>query len=86
MEYAEKVMADLIRKGVRVEIYSDSEPMKVKIAKAQSQKVPYMLVVGDREADAESVAVRYRQGGDQGKKRLAFYKQVQLAIDREAKP
>ncbi len=48
------------RKGVRVEIYADSEPMKVKIAKAQAQKVPYMLVVGDKEAEADSVAVRDR--------------------------
>jgi threonyl-tRNA synthetase len=66
MEYAERVMSDLTRKGVRVEIYSESEPMKVKIAKAQSQKVPYMLVVGDKEAEADSVAVRDRTEGDIG--------------------
>ena len=40
--------------------------MKVKIAKAQAQKVPYMLVVGDKEAEAASVAVRDRHEGDIG--------------------
>jgi threonyl-tRNA synthetase len=66
MDYAENVMAELARTGVRAEIYAESEPMKVKIAKAQSQKVPYMLVVGDKESDADSVAVRDRTEGDIG--------------------
>ena len=52
--------------GVRVEVYDDNEPMRVKIAKAQGQKVPYMLVVGDKEAEDGLVAVRERTEGDIG--------------------
>jgi len=66
MEYAEEVSKDLMDADVRVEVYSESEPMKIKIAKAQQQKVPYMLVVGDKEADARTVAVRERTQGDIG--------------------
>ena len=66
IEYAEEVAAQLKAADVRYEIYSDSEPMKVKIAKAQQQKVPYMLVVGDKEAEDGNVALRERTGGDVG--------------------
>lgn len=53
--------------GGRVEIFEDSEPLRVKIAKAQSQKIPYMLVLGDKEIETGEVAVRDRQKGDLGK-------------------
>jgi threonyl-tRNA synthetase len=66
MEYAEGVAGELVGAGVRVEVYAESEPMKVKIAKAQGQKIPYMLVVGDREAESSEVAVRERTEGDIG--------------------
>jgi len=65
-EYADQVRAGLAEADVRVEVYAESEPMKIKIAKAQQQKVPYMLVVGDKEAEAETVAVRERTQGDIG--------------------
>jgi len=52
--------------GVRAEVYSDNEPMRVKIAKAQQQKVPYMLVVGDKEIERDTVGVRERLAGDIG--------------------
>lgn len=73
LEYAEKVAAELKAAGVRVEIYSDSEPMKIKIAKAQQQKVPYMLVVGDKEAESGAVAVRDRTEGDLGAQTVAEF-------------
>ncbi len=66
LDYAEKVATELKEAGLRVETYAESEPMKIKIAKAQQQKVPYMLVVGDREAEAGTVAVRERTEGDIG--------------------
>ena len=53
--------------GGRVEIFKESEPLRVKIAKAQSQKIPYMLVLGDKEIESGEVAVRDRQKGDLGK-------------------
>ncbi len=52
--------------GGRVEIYDQNEPMKVKIAKAQSQKIPYMVVLGDKEIEERLVSVRERFEGDLG--------------------
>ena len=65
-EYAESVRASLDSSGYRVEVDSRNERMNQKIRTAQLQKVPYMLVVGDREAEAGAVAVRQRDGGDLG--------------------
>ena len=52
--------------GGRVELYDQNEPMRVKIAKAQAQKVPYMVVLGDREIEEGTVSVRDRHEGDLG--------------------
>jgi threonyl-tRNA synthetase len=60
LEYAETVRAQLAAQDIRVEIDSRSERMNLKIRNAQQQKVPYMLVVGDKEAEADAVAVRLR--------------------------
>ncbi|HEY5275610.1 MAG TPA: threonine--tRNA ligase, partial [Coriobacteriia bacterium] len=66
LDYAADVRRQLEKAGVRVEVYSDNEPMRIKIAKAQQQKVPYMLVVGDKEAESGQVGVRERTAGDIG--------------------
>jgi threonyl-tRNA synthetase len=66
LDYAKEVRAKLEKRGVRVEVYSDNEPMRIKIAKAQQQKTPYMLVVGDKEAESGQVGVRERTAGDLG--------------------
>jgi threonyl-tRNA synthetase len=63
-EYAEEVAARLRRDGVRVDVDARSERMQHKIREAQLQKVPYMLVVGDREREARAAAVRLRSGED----------------------
>jgi threonyl-tRNA synthetase len=65
-EYAERVVDDLRAEGLRVEMDDRGERMQAKIRDAQMQKVPYMLVVGDREQEAEAVAVRQRDGSDLG--------------------
>ena len=52
--------------GGRVEVMDQNEPMKVKIAKAQSQKIPYMIVMGDKEVEEKLVSVRERSEGDLG--------------------
>lgn len=61
---------DLVKKikdaGGRVEMYDQNEPMRVKIAKAQSQKIPYMVVLGDKEIENGTVSVRDRHEGDLG--------------------
>jgi threonyl-tRNA synthetase len=63
-EYARKVAADLKAAGFRVEVDERAERMNAKIRDAQMQKVPYMLVVGNKEAEAGAVAVRLRTGED----------------------
>ncbi|GAB4280544.1 MAG: threonine--tRNA ligase [Coriobacteriia bacterium] len=65
-DYAREVADELGSAGVRVEVDEASEPMKMKIARAQQQKVPYMLVVGDKEVADGCVAVRDRAQGDIG--------------------
>ncbi|MDR1082639.1 MAG: threonine--tRNA ligase [Coriobacteriales bacterium] len=69
-DYAYEVKDALGRVGGRVEIFDQNEPMRSKIAKAQSRKIPYMLVVGDREADERTVSVRERKEGDLGSRPL----------------
>ena len=64
IDYAHDVLADLRAAGFRAEIDARSERMNAKIRDAQLQKVPYMLVVGDREAEAKAVSVRTRAGED----------------------
>ena len=65
-EYAESVKTRLESKGFRAEVDGRSERMNLKIRNAQLQKVPYMLVVGDREQEDGAVAVRTREGGNLG--------------------
>ena len=64
--YARRVVDDLRAEGLRVELDDRSERMQAKIRDAQMQKVPYMLVVGDKEEEAQAVAVRLRSGDDLG--------------------
>ena len=63
---AAALAARLKAAGGRVEVYGQNEPMRVKIAKAQSQKIPYMVVLGDKEVENGTVSVRDRHEGDLG--------------------
>ena len=65
-QYADEVKALLEKAGFRVEVDHRNEKIGKKIREAQLKKVPYMLVLGDKEAEAATVAVRNRAGGDQG--------------------
>jgi threonyl-tRNA synthetase len=69
-DYARLVQARLAAAGLRVELDERQEKIGYKIREAQLQKVPYMLVTGDREAAESTVSVRSRTGGDLGAKRL----------------
>ncbi len=64
--YAKELLAQLRAKDIRATIDADSEKIGAKIRRAQMEKIPVMLVVGAREAEAGAVAVRRREGGDQG--------------------
>ena len=63
-EYAHKVLAELKSAGIRAEVDLRGERMNAKIRDAQLQKIPYMLVVGDKEAAANAVSVRLRTNVD----------------------
>jgi threonyl-tRNA synthetase len=77
-EYAQQVASRLRQAGLRVEVDARPERMQAKIRDAQLQKVPYMLIVGDREARAGAVAVRLRTGQDLGSVPLEdFIRRVQ---------
>jgi threonyl-tRNA synthetase len=65
LDYARDVARQLKAEGVRVETDDSNEKLGAKIRNAQLQKVPYMLVLGEKEAQAGTVTVRKRSGGDQ---------------------
>ncbi|NQW02660.1 MAG: threonine--tRNA ligase [Acidobacteria bacterium] len=70
LEWAEAVQTRLAAAGLRVQVDARVEKIGYKIREAQLQKVPYMLVMGDRETAEGTVAVRSRTGGDQGARAL----------------
>jgi threonyl-tRNA synthetase len=85
MEYARQVNARLAEAGLRSHLDDRNEKVNFKIREAQLQKIPYMLVVGDREAQAGTVAVRNRKHGDLGAKPLdEFLAEIQRLIDTKA--
>jgi threonyl-tRNA synthetase len=66
LSYGRKVLDQLRSSGFRVEMDERSEKVGAKIRRAQTEKIPFMLVVGPKEAEGETIAVRSRTGGDQG--------------------
>ena len=84
-EYARSVRKQLDDAGIRATVDERSEKVNLKIRDAQLQKIPYMLVVGDREQESGKVAVRNRKLGDQGAQPLAdFMAAVRKLIDDKA--
>jgi threonyl-tRNA synthetase len=79
-EYASRVAVELKAIGLRVEANLRSDKIGAKIRDAQLQKVPFMLVVGDREMEQGSVAVRERSQGDIGVMSIEEFKQKALAL------
>ncbi|MFY9583350.1 MAG: threonine--tRNA ligase [Candidatus Acidiferrales bacterium] len=73
LDYARKVSAALAEAGFRAHLDDRNEKLQAKIRDAQLQKVPYMLVVGGKEAEAGTVAVRHRSRGDLGPQPLAEF-------------
>jgi threonyl-tRNA synthetase len=72
-EYAKKVMGELRAGGFRVHLDDRNEKLQAKIRDAQMQKIPYMLVVGGKEAEAGTVSVRHQSKGDLGPRPLAEF-------------
>ena len=85
-DYAEGLVRQLKAAGIRTEGDFRSEKLGYKIREAQKEKIPYMLVVGDKEAENGTVAVRTRSGGDEGVMDLqAFLAQCRQEIDSKSK-
>ena len=85
VEYGRQVRDRLTGAGLRVHLDDRGEKVNFKIREAQLQKIPYMLVVGDREAAGNTVAVRNRRHGDQGAKSIEeFLAEIQELIDTKA--
>jgi threonyl-tRNA synthetase len=87
LTYAASVRDQLVTAGLRAMLDERQEKIGYKIREAQLQKVPYMLVVGDREAETGTVSVRERSGGDRGSSALeAFIASADDEIARKGKP
>jgi threonyl-tRNA synthetase len=81
-EYGQLVTDTLRAQGARVNLDARSESMRYKIREAQMQKIPYMLVLGDKEMEAQTVGVRTLKGGDLGAMPLADFT---VKLNEEAK-
>lgn len=85
-EYGAKVLEQLEAAGVRASLDQSHDPIKAKIARAEPQKIPYMLVIGDKEIAADAVAVRRHGKGDLGSMPLVqFVEQISGEIARRVR-
>jgi threonyl-tRNA synthetase len=85
LPYAASVRDRLATAGLRVEVDERYEKIGYKIREAQLQKIPYMLVVGDKEAAEGTVSVRARAGGDKGSTSLEeFLRATSSEVSRKA--
>ncbi len=73
LEYAREVADELAESNIRVELEEANETLGYKIRKAQTEKVPYMLIIGDKEIKSRTVSVRTRSGGDEGSQMLPVF-------------
>ena len=85
IEYAHSVAGELNEAGLRVEVDERGERMNAKIRDAQIQKVPYMLVIGDREVEGGAVSVRLRSEEDLGSMKVeALIERIQAEMESHA--
>ena len=85
-EYAQAVAAELRNNGFRVSVDERNEKIGYKIREAQVEKIPYMLVLGDKEAEANTVAVRNRKGKQDVMALADFIAQLSEEVRTKAKP
>lgn len=87
MDYAQEVKAQIEEAGIRVAVDEHSEKLGWKIRQAQKEKVPYMLIVGEKDQAEKTVSVRSRANGDEGACQLAdFIARVKEDIKSKAMP
>ncbi|MEI6536652.1 MAG: His/Gly/Thr/Pro-type tRNA ligase C-terminal domain-containing protein, partial [Verrucomicrobiaceae bacterium] len=82
-DFANEVYAKLIASGLRVSLDNSSDKIGAKIRNAQLDRTPYMLVIGEKEAAAQSVAVRHAKKGDLGVKPVDAFVAEMIAEVRE---
>ncbi len=81
VDYCKKIQEQLEDKKIRVELDDRNEKIGYKIREAQLQKIPYMLVIGDKEKESQSISVRSREKGDLGQQSLEeFMKELDSEI------
>ena len=81
LEYAKQIAAELEKAGMRIETDERNEKVGYKIREAQLEKVPYMVIVGDKEAESKTVSIRDRSEGDLGSMSLdAFLKKYHESL------
>ena len=86
-EYAQKVAAKLKESNLRVHLDDRNEKLQAKIRDAQLEKIPYMLIIGGKEAEAGTVSVRHRTKGDQGPRPLdQFAADLRAEVDSKSIP
>ncbi len=73
MEYAKSIASAMEESGLRVEVEEANETLGYKIRKAQMEKVPYMLILGDKEMNSHTISVRSRKDGDLGSTMLPMF-------------
>jgi len=85
-DYVKSIASRLKEFGFRVESDLRNEKIGYKVREAQTQKIPYMLIIGDREVEEQTISVRTRSGGDQGSMGLdEFIKQVKEEIESKGR-
>ena len=83
-EYAKKVREALLLKGIRTELDDRNEKIGYKIREAQLEKVPYMLIIGNKEMENEEVGVRSHKDGDIGAMKLnEFVDKIKYEVDNK---
>ncbi|MCX5993523.1 MAG: His/Gly/Thr/Pro-type tRNA ligase C-terminal domain-containing protein, partial [Chloroflexi bacterium] len=75
VEYAAKLYSEMRSQDIRVQLDDRSERMNMKIREAQMNKIPYMLVMGDKEVESGTVSVRLRNGEDLGSQDFSAFMQ-----------
>lgn len=84
-QYAEQIANKLKRSEIRVETNLRREKIGAKIRDAQLQKIPYMIIVGDKEEKGNLISLRHRSQGDLGQKKLNdFLYEIRKEIDKKA--
>jgi len=85
MEYSKKITDELKKAGIRVELNVDADSLGKKIRNAEAEKIPYMLIIGEKEAEAKMISVRQRGQKDLGSMSLADFAKVVIKEDKEKK-